>query len=124
MENILVADIYFNFFSVFLSVSIVLNSIASLYFGTRLLFLKNFETRNCTLIIMKIIVSFFWMCIFSYIFIMECLGKPIFEFNSFGAVYIRPVILLSIVNTAIAQRICWKQNKILGGSKCQKNTQQ
>ena len=119
MEGIF--DEFFSASTIFLSLCIILNFIAALFFGLKLLFQKDFEIKKYALILARVIVSFIWMCIFIYIFIMECLGRPVFKCDSFGALYIRPVILLTAVEIAIAQKICWEQYRKTGGYKCQKN---
>jgi hypothetical protein len=89
-----------------ISFFIIFFSIQSAYYGVRYFCTPYSKLSNYRwLYIMVTGVSIMWALVFSYISIMTGLGKPPLAPDEFGALFIRPTILITVVVMSICQRL-------------------
>ena len=101
-------DIY-RLFSVILSLVIVFHFSISLYYGTRMIILKNKNRFGWCPEMLVTYESILWIILFSYILITTLIGKDVIDHASFGAIFVRPAIAITSVISAILQkRRYWK----------------
>lgn len=95
---------FFDGMAVFLSINIITWFTWALYYGikTIVLYRKRKEKLYFTTYF-PLVVSFLFILAFWYIIIIAATGSPAIDNSSFGAVILRPLILLTAVGTAIAQ---------------------
>ena len=107
--------IFYDFIATGMSFAIIINFLASTFYGIKFIANKNFVYfENKFLYWLKTAVSFLWACAFIYIVIKCLLGQPIFDHKSFGAIFLRPLVLLTSVGAAISQKIRYERT-IKGG---------
>lgn len=93
--------IFFDVMAIFLAVNIIFWFMGALYYGVKIIFL--FRKRKQKLFFMTLfplIVSLLFIFAFLYIIICSAIGTNIIDNSSFGAIVIRPLILMTAVGTA------------------------
>jgi hypothetical protein len=101
-------DIY-HLFSVILSLVIVFHFSISLYYGTKMIILKNKNRFGWCPEMLVTYESVLWIILFSYILITTLIGKDVIDHASFGAIFIRPVIAItSVISATLQKRRYWK----------------
>lgn len=104
--------VFYDFIATGLSFAIVINFLASTFYGIKFIIKKDFNfVENKFLYWLKTIISFLWACTFIYIIIRCVLGNPVLQHNSFGAIFLRPLVLLTSVGTAISQKARYENLK-------------
>lgn len=89
-----------------LSFFIIFFSIESTYYGIKYMLTPSSTKSNYRWIFMMITLSsILWAVLFSYISIMTGLGHSPVEPDQFGAMFIRPLILITVVLISICQRL-------------------
>ena len=104
--------VFYDFIATGLSFAIVINFLVATFYGIKFIAKKDFNfVENKFLYCLKTFVSFLWACAFAYIIIKCISGEPVIQHNSFGAIFLRPLVLLTSVGTAISQRIRYERAK-------------
>lgn len=96
---------FFNIMAIFLSINIVFWFSWAIYFNIkRILLYKKITGKVFFTTYFNLIISCLFVIAFMYIIIATALKEPIIDNSSFGAVFIRPLILLEAVGTAINEK--------------------
>jgi len=114
--NIVILDIL----ALVLSPFIIINSVIIAYYSLKYITCKTFKTGYDWIAWILFFVGIAWATIFSYIFYKDIIGEPVFLHNSFGALYIRPIILFNTVALAVSQKLRYNKLIIYGGTKWDK----
>jgi hypothetical protein len=105
-----------------LSISIIIINGLSVYFCIRAFFCKRMYCSWS--FIGNGIVSLLWIATFGYVLYNCVSGTPVLAHNEFGAIIIRPIILLSSTALAIVQEEKYKKAKLYGGIICGKTSKE
>lgn len=98
---------------------IIYFSLASFY-GIRYFLITRLKKKYDWIFMMCTVISILWVLMFLYINFESVLGRPPVVYESFGALFIRPLILLTGVGTAILLRIKYIEEKCGGIAPCQR----
>ena len=92
---------------IILASAIVIFFSISFRFGLKYLHLiyKKKIDKYCWTSVMVTVVSLLWAAVFSYVLIMTILGNSPLAVDAFGALFIRPLIMITAVGSAITQKI-------------------
>ena len=106
---------YYSVFSLAVSFGIVVfNGLCAYY--TFLWLLEAPKQYYSWLKICLFVTSIFWMVLFSFVGISYMVGKPLIEPGSFGVIFIRPMIFVSSLFSAVSARYSWVGNRMKNGS--------
>jgi hypothetical protein len=108
--------------AIILSIAIIIVNGISVYFCVKAFLCE--EMRCDWLFIANAIISFLWILVFLYVCFRCFTGNPVLDHSGFGAMFIRPLIMLSSAGTAITQQIKFDKAKYYGGVKCQKSSKE
>lgn len=110
----------YEIFSFVLASGIIVYFGLAFYFGIKYFMLTKLKKKYDWIFMMCTVISLCWVLMFSYINIESLFGRPPVVYESFGALFIRPLILLTGVGTAILLRIKYIEEKCGGIAPCQK----
>ena len=102
-------EIVQNAIATLLSILIIFHFLLSLYYGTRMIIIKKTNRFGWCPEMLVTYNSILWIFLFIYVLYSDLNGNPVVDNSSFGAVFIRPVILITSVITAILQRRRYKK---------------
>jgi hypothetical protein len=103
-----------------ISFFIIFFSIESSYYGIRYMLTPSSVKSNYRWLYMLVtVVSIIWTVIYSYISIMTGLGHSPVQIDQFGAVFIRPTILMTVMLMSICQRLRYIEANLGEIPKCQ-----
>ena len=95
---------FFDILAIVLSSLIILNFSISVYYGIKMMILKQKNKFGWCPEMLVTYESILWVIVFSYIIINTFLGKTLIDNASFGAIFIRPLIFLTSIITLILQK--------------------
>jgi hypothetical protein len=103
-----------------LSFFIIFFSIQSAYYGIKYIYTPASIKSNYRWLYMLVTaVSIIWAIMFSYMSVMTGLGHSPVQPDEFGAVFIRPIILVTVVLMSICQRLRYIEANYGEIPKCQ-----
>lgn len=94
----------FNVVALLQSALIIFHFSISTYYGIKMIIVKKENRYGWCPEMVVTFESFLWVILFMYISTSTITGNPLINNASFGAVVVRPMILLTSVITAILQR--------------------
>ena len=103
--------ITYSIFSLTLSFGIVIFSGLAAYY-TFMWLLEAGKHYYTWLKIALFTMDILWVIVFLYVGISYVVGKPLIEPGSFGALFIRPMIFMGALFSAISARYSWVGNRI------------
>ena len=97
-------ETFYDSIAVILSFIIIFHFIMSSYYGIKMILLKNKNKFGWCPEMLVTYESIAWVGLFSYILYNTFNNNPLIDNSSFGAVFIRPMILVTSIITAILQK--------------------
>lgn len=94
----------YTFIALLQSGIIIFHFLASAYYGIRMIIIKTENRYGWCPEMLVTFESILWFGLFGYIFISTITGNSLIDNTSFGAVFIRPLILITSVITATLQK--------------------
>jgi hypothetical protein len=89
---------------VFLTVLIIFHLCVSIYYGTKMMIIKHENKFGWCPEMLVTYMSVLWLILFVYIFVGILGENKLIVSDSFGAIFIRPMILVSIVIETVLQK--------------------
>ena len=98
-------EILYDIASLILAICIVAFSSMTVFYGVNYLIITKLKKRFDWIVAMQIAIHLAWVIIFGYITYQTIVDIPPLVAGTFGAIFIRPVILLSSVAASIWMHI-------------------
>lgn len=97
--------LFFDILGLILSIAIVLFFTVAFWYNCKYLILSKTKGKYDSIFLVITTVSLIWIILFSYIIVQTFNGIYVIDNSSFGAIFIRPIILMTSVGTAISSKI-------------------